>query len=428
MLESTDLQPQRTADDGLLMLMLDRNGEIQHVSAALARLAGEALQPGRSLGAGGVVLGEAQQRALLASAGHWSGKASLLRGENPPIGATLMAMSDGEDLRVLVSVDVDELLALQDALSGINSQLTNLNRERTKAQVRLARALQDVEEKNQQLQALNEELQALNEELESQTEALHEAHDQADLLSQQNRELHQLDELKNQFIGIVSHELKTPLNFVMGFTSVLADEVLGPLNERQIEAMEKVLTGAQRLDLLINELLDANKLQAGKLDVCTEPVDLPALLGEVLAEVRPLHAAKQLTLSPPADCPPRVWADPVRLHQVLRNLISNAIKFTPPGGAITLSATPYDGPAGPRVRVSVADTGIGIPHEAQALLFQPFFQVDSTNTRKFGGTGLGLSIVKSLVELMDGEVDVESTPGAGSTFGFTLPVEAPVAP
>jgi signal transduction histidine kinase len=189
--------------------------------------------------------------------------------------------------------------------------------------------------------------------------------------------------------------------------------------------MEKVLSGAQRLDLLINELLDANKLQAGKLDVCLETVDLPALIGDVLAEMRPLHVAQKLTLSPPTDCPPRVWADPVRLHQVLRNLISNAIKFTPEGGHITLEAVPYDGPTGERVRVRVTDTGIGIPPEAQARLFQPFFQVDSTNTRKFGGTGLGLSIVKSLVELMDGTVSVESAEGAGSTFAFTLPVSAP---
>ena len=425
MLESPDRQSLEAGQDELLLLRLDRTGAIRHASPAVMRMFGDGLAAGRSIADGGMLLTEEQRRALLGCQGTWTCKTSLLRGAAPPIGATLVAMPGGEELSVLLTVDVGELFQLQEALGAINSQLTNLNRERVKAKSRLERALQDVEEKNQLLQAMNEELQTLNEELEMQTEALQQAHDYAEALTRENMELHQLDQLKNQFIGIISHELKTPLNFVTGFTSILADEVLGPLNERQVEAMEKVLSGASRLDLLINELLDANKLQAGRLDVAPEAVDLPALIGALLEEMRPMIALKELRLAAPPSCPAQVWADPLRLHQVLRNLLSNAIKFTPARGALRVEAEACEGAAGARVRLCVSDTGIGIPAEAIGRLFEPFYQVDSSTTREYGGTGLGLSIVKSLVELMDGEVGVESALGSGSTFWFTLPVARP---
>jgi signal transduction histidine kinase len=344
-----------------------------------------------------------------------------------PVGVTLVAAPHGDGLAVMLSVDLMALMQLQEELGDINSQLTNLTRERTKAKVRLEAALAEVARQNEELGALNEELSAQTEELEAQTEelayqadSLRRSHEARVVLERENQQLHQLDELKNQFIGIISHELKTPLNFVTGFSSILADEVLGPLNPRQAEAMEKVLGGAERLDWLINELLDANKLQAGKLSVAVENVALPALLADLLDEMRPSIALKELHLEPLADCPARVWADPQRLHQVVRNLISNAVKFTPAGGTVRLTAH-VDGPM---VRVAVTDTGIGVPPESLDQLFQPFFQVDSTATRRYGGTGLGLSIVQSLVELMGGQVGVESTLGQGSTFWFTVPLKS----
>jgi signal transduction histidine kinase len=405
MIEPSELRALLAGSEDMPVLKVGRDGTVHHVSRAIAETLGATLTVGQPLSEGALMLTDEQHASLLAAEGPYSCRASLLRGEATPVGLTLVAVPEGDTLTVMLSVDVAGLIQLQDELGAINSQLTNLNRERVKAKARLERALAEVEEKNEELFTLNEELQTLNEELEAQTEALHLANEQAFELERENRHLHQLDELKNQFIGIISHELKTPLNFVTGFSSLLADEVLGPLSDRQAGAMQKVLTGAQRLDMLINELLDANKLQAGKLSVAIERVHLQRLVADLFEEMQPAFRLKEVALTCAEDCPPYVLADPQRLHQVLRNLLSNAVKFTPAGGSVRLE-----------------DTGIGIPDGAIGQLFQPFYQVDSTSTRPYGGTGLGLSIVKSLVELMGGEVGVESRVGQGSTFWFTLPI------
>ncbi|MDB5097622.1 MAG: histidine kinase [Cyanobacteria bacterium RYN_339] len=261
-------------------------------------------------------------------------------------------------------------------------------------------------------------LEHKNHQMERSSAALAAAREVTAALTASNQELHHLDQMRNQFIGIISHELRTPLNFITGFSSLVADETLGPLNVTQRGAMNKVLEGSDRLESIIEELLDANKLQAGKLDVRVATVDYAALIASLVAASQPGLDYKRLTLVPPAGPTPDVMADADRLHQVLRNLLSNAIKFTPEGGKIQLYVELT--PAG-RVLTRVEDSGIGISPEEVERVFRAFHQVDSTNTRQQGGTGLGLSIARSLVEAMGGTMGVMSELNVGSSFWFELP-------
>jgi signal transduction histidine kinase len=232
-------------------------------------------------------------------------------------------------------------------------------------------------------------------------------------------ELRHLDRAKADFLNVISHELRTPLNFIMGFASFLEEGGAGALNDRQRQLLGRVLDGSDRLLELVNNLLDYARMEAGNFRVEPRPVTLGPLIEDMVMAMGPIALKNGLTLVwQPASGLGPVLADPARLEQVILNLVSNALKFTREGGRVTVSAVLE----GSVVRVSVTDTGIGIPAEALPKLFGKFYQVDSSVTREFGGTGLGLAITKSLVEAMGGELSVESTPGVGSTFSFTLPL------
>ena len=262
-------------------------------------------------------------------------------------------------------------------------------------------AEQAIAERNERLMALNEELAAQQEELAAQADELREA-----------------DRLKDQFLSILSHELRTPLSAVLGFASILDDEVAGALTPRQHAYMGKILAGTEMLLALINDLLDMSRIQAGKFRLEPEPLSLGGPIREALSTVSALVEQKGLRLS--SDVPdglPVVEGDPQRLSQVVLNLVGNAIKFTPRGGAVAVRACAADG----GVRVEVSDTGPGIAAELRARLFEPFFQADGASTRPAAGTGLGLAIARALVEAHGGVIDVDSTPGVGSTFWFELP-------
>lgn len=231
--------------------------------------------------------------------------------------------------------------------------------------------------------------------------------------------LQQADKLKDQFLGIVSHELRTPLNAIQGFGSILADGVAGELSAEQLHYVHKMLDSSDVLLGLVDELLDVSRIQAGKFTLERHAVAVPALVKEALGERGTMALQKGLSLI--NDVPaalPMVDADPRRVRQMLHNLLTNAIKYTPEGGTIALSACVEGG----AVRLAVSDTGIGLAEEQVSRAFEAFTQVDMSNTRKVGGVGLGLYIVKSLVEAHGGEVGVESELGRGSTFWFTLPV------
>ena len=240
-------------------------------------------------------------------------------------------------------------------------------------------------------------------------------------LEQLNTDLDAAMKSKDQFLSNISHELRTPLNSIIGFTDLLLTQELGPaLSDQQRDFLETVARNGRQLLELINELLDLQRIAAGRMELKPEPVELAGLLTEAAGSV---HAQVQkhghaLVVTPPAP-DLRVHADRGRVRQILLNLLSNAIKFTPDGGRITLVAAPVNGDA--EARITVSDTGIGIAVEDQPKLFQEFSQLDASASRKYEGTGLGLALSRRLVEMQGGEIGVESEMGKGSTFWFTLP-------
>jgi signal transduction histidine kinase/HAMP domain-containing protein len=246
------------------------------------------------------------------------------------------------------------------------------------------------------------------------------AKENADLVTElrdNNFQLERANRLKSEFLANVSHELRTPMNAIIGYTKLMLDGLDGELNEQQESDLGRVATAADNLLGLINGLLDLAKIEAGRMEINPEELDLRVLADEVVELIRPQADARKISLG--SQIPrsmPTVWADRARIRQVLLNLLSNSVKFTDSGG-VTVGASAADG----WVTVSVRDTGIGITPEAQAYIFDEFRQADSSTTRKYGGTGLGLAISKRLVSLHGGRIWVESTPGGGSTFNFTLP-------
>jgi PAS domain S-box-containing protein len=229
----------------------------------------------------------------------------------------------------------------------------------------------------------------------------------------------ELDRMKTEFVSQVSHELRTPLTAIKGFTDLLLDGDAGEMNEEQEEYLQTIQSNVDRLVTLINDLLDVARIESGRVKLNVEALDLLPLVESVVATLHPLILGKSQTLAVDVTPDlPQVNGDKDRVVQVLTNLVSNAYKYTPAGGAIRVEAARV----GDLARIAVHDNGIGIAPEDLARLFSRFYRVDSSLTREIGGTGLGLSIVKSIVELHGGTVSVESTPGAGSTFAFTLPI------
>jgi signal transduction histidine kinase len=228
---------------------------------------------------------------------------------------------------------------------------------------------------------------------------------------------------KDLFLSNISHELRTPLNSIIGFTDLLLTQELGPvLSEQQRDFLETVARNGRHLLELINELLDLQRIAAGRMELKPEAVDLEALLNETTGSVHAQvtkHRHALVVTPPPQGL--RVQADKGRVRQVLLNLLSNAIKFTPDGGRITVVAGPVNGGDASEVRIAITDTGIGIAPEDQPKLFQEFSQLDASPSRKYEGTGLGLALSRRLIELHGGAIGVESEMGKGSTFWFTLP-------
>jgi signal transduction histidine kinase/DNA-binding response OmpR family regulator len=243
------------------------------------------------------------------------------------------------------------------------------------------------------------------------------------LTSQALEEMREADRLKSQFLANMSHELRTPLNSIIGFSRVILKGIDGPVTENQEQDLSAIYNAGQHLLGLINDILDLSKIEAGKMELTFSEVDLPEIIRGVMSTAVGLVKDKpiELVIDLPDDLP-SIQADNIRLRQILLNLVSNATKFTEEGH-IGVSVRLIERGRQPEVVIAVFDTGHGISPEDHEKIFEPFSQVDASPTRKTGGTGLGLSICRHLVELHKGVLWVESLPGEGSTFAFTIPYE-----
>lgn len=265
-------------------------------------------------------------------------------------------------------------------------------------------------------------LQRREAQLRTAAEALRRAHEELEIRVQErtanlrmaNKRLEELSRLKDEFVSMVSHELRSPLVAAKGAVELVADATLGPVNDQQHTYLDLVMANVGRLEELISTILDVSKIEAGRLSLVRRRVNVPQLIEAAVKSYAGLSGGRAVT----TECSPvpDAFADPNRVLQVVGNLFSNAVKFTREGGAITVAVQPQDG----AVAVSVQDTGVGIAEEDLPKLFQKFSQVGSREARS-RGTGLGLVLCKQLVDMHRGSIEVSSEPGRGTRVTFTLP-------
>jgi PAS domain S-box-containing protein len=238
-------------------------------------------------------------------------------------------------------------------------------------------------------------------------------------LELRNREAERANQLKTEFLGNMSHELRSPLHTVIGFSQLLAEEKEGPLNEKQKRFLSHIQNDSLHLLDLINDLLDLSKIEAGRLELRYEAFPIDAVIAEAISSVQPRATAKSLLIGTDISISTPICADRLRFKQILHNLLTNAIKFTADGGRIRIRAAC----SGQFAEIAVSDTGIGIPEDQQQAVFDKFYQVRAGIQGGNEGTGLGLAITKRLVDQHGGSISLESEPGNGTCFTFTIPID-----
>ena len=310
---------------------------------------------------------------------------------------------------------------IQELLSETQVQSEELQSQ----QEELRQMNEELEEQTQNLKQQQEELQMTNEELEEQTQSLEAKNKEIEAaknaVEQKTKQLETSSKYKSEFLANMSHELRTPLNSLLILSKDLSDNKNKNLDEDQVESAEIIYKSGHDLLVLINEVLDLSRVEAGKMTINVEQVNLMEFIHNLLKLFRYQAVQKNLELNTHfgEDLPEFIQTDPQRLNQILKNLLSNALKFTEEG-SITLSVT-REGDSS--LKISVKDTGIGIKEEKQMAVFEAFQQADGGTARKYGGTGLGLSISREIAKLLEAEIMLESKPDEGSDFSIILPVE-----
>lgn len=332
----------------------------------------------------------------------------------------------------------EQLNAQQEELQAVNDQLKEQQEELKAKHEELKAQEEELRVANEELKSQEEELKVANEELAEQTKILSESeqnlHRQQEKLKEMNQELKQASQYKSEFLANMSHELRTPLNSLLILSKLLSDNKKGNLSEEQLKSVRIIHKSGKDLLDLINEILDLSKIEAGKMTYHFDEVSTEEIKTEILHNFKPVAENKGLVfeVNRSSDFPGVIFSDKQRLMQIIKNLLSNAFKFTKSGGVkVNMGLTPSNVALGnPDLRpdntffIAVEDSGVGIPRAKVDDIFEAFQQADGSISRKYGGTGLGLSISKQLTRVLGGEIHVESTEGKGSVFTVYLPLES----
>jgi signal transduction histidine kinase/CheY-like chemotaxis protein len=329
---------------------------------------------------------------------------------------------DNSDLEIELQAAIEHGDAIEAELALANEQMRSEIAERIRAEVKLQRLLAALSEQKADLELLVHTITEHSDEIDVERELANEQlriENERILLAKEQAEA--LAKAKTEFVAVVSHEVRTPMNGLLGMARLLLET---PLSPEQHDMAETVVSSGQLLLNILDDLLDLSKIEAGRLQVEQAEVNLVQLVEDSIAlmSMRAVERGLALAHAVGADLPAMVMGDPMRLRQMLLNLIGNAIKFTEKGAVTITALRATDDQGRDWLRFAVSDTGIGIAEEARGRLFNRYVQAAAWVSRKFGGTGLGLSICRQLAELMGGAIGVDSTPGVGSTFWFRVPL------
>jgi signal transduction histidine kinase/DNA-binding response OmpR family regulator/HAMP domain-containing protein len=359
--------------------------------------------------------------------------------------AVLTALSREQSQTLLehTQAQAEELMAREEELRNNNSLLESQTKSLKHSELMLRDNQKQLEESNAQLQAQQEELRVANTELESRASDLKSSHNMVEKknqhleqarydLEQKAEELAQSSRYKSEFLANMSHELRTPLNSILILARLLAENKEGSLSNKQAEYSQTIHDSGSDLLSLINDILDLSKIESGKVELQIDDIELNSFASNLEKRFSPLAQDKHIAFKIDLSHAPEYWhTDAQKLGQIVKNLLSNAIKFTSEG-EVVLKIRPVDQKseikhlnfqAEKMLAIAVTDSGIGIAKEKCKAIFEAFQQADGTTSRKYGGTGLGLSISREIAKLLGGELQVESTPGQGSTFTLYLPNE-----
>lgn len=330
---------------------------------------------------------------------------------------TALARTIMHDLFEETQQQAEELEAQQEEMRVTNEELMN------KTEM-LEASEEELRVQQEELRSINTELEEKASLLEEKNQAIEEARAAINLKVQ---ELETTGKYKSEFLANMSHELRTPLNSILVLARILKDNKPHNLSEDQIKYASVIFNAGNDLLVLINDILDLSKIESGKLEMQNEQIKISDILKDMDMLFAQVASNKNIKFTNSIkDVPTTIFTDKVRVEQVIKNLLSNAFKFTPEGGAISVDVVP--GQAEKTINFCIKDTGVGIPKEKQRIIFEAFQQADGSTSRKYGGTGLGLSISRELTSLLGGSITLSSEPGVGSEFILTIPFEAIVKP